>query len=97
MLLFSVRLPWEVFGVILADTFDGYKTLEERLIAEFLKCCAFPLSAQVLNKVNGGIVRWLERRHPRKYVIPRFAKFAPYFSAYLIAYGFARTANTWNL
>lgn len=52
---------------MLADTFDGYKTLEERLIAEFLKCYAFPLGAQVLNKVNGGIVRWLERRHPRKF------------------------------
>lgn len=60
--------------MMLADTLDGYRKLEERLRAEFLNCCAFSISGQVLNNVNSGIVRWLERRHPRKYVLRIFIK-----------------------
>lgn len=57
---------------MLADTFDGYRNLEQRLVTEFLRCCALPLSPEVVNKLNDGIVHWLERRHPRKYVVPSF-------------------------
>ncbi|KAK1394980.1 hypothetical protein POM88_014036 [Heracleum sosnowskyi] len=41
--------------------------LEQRLVTEFLSCCAFPLSPEVVNKLNDGILHWLERRHPRKF------------------------------
>ncbi|KAK1360603.1 hypothetical protein POM88_045077 [Heracleum sosnowskyi] len=45
---------------------EHYGNLEQRLVTEFLSCCAFPLSPGVVNKLNDGILHWLERRHPRK-------------------------------
>ncbi|KAA8529673.1 hypothetical protein F0562_034227 [Nyssa sinensis] len=60
-------LPWEVIAVMLADTIDGYSKQEEHLISEFQRCCAFPLSDEVLRRENGGIVHWVERSRPRKF------------------------------
>ncbi|KAK2972184.1 hypothetical protein RJ640_030729, partial [Escallonia rubra] len=60
-------LPWEVTAVMLADTIDGYKRLEERLISQFCGFPVFSLSDQVLARVRGGIVCWVNRRHPRKF------------------------------
>ncbi|KAL8156994.1 hypothetical protein AgCh_001918 [Apium graveolens] len=60
-------LPWEVTAVMLADTFDGYRNLEQRLVTEFLRCSSFPFSPEVVKKLNDGVVHWLERRHPRKF------------------------------
>lgn len=61
--------------MMLADTFDGYRKLEQRLVTEFLRCCAYPLSTEIVDKLNDGIVHWLERRHPRKYVPTFFRNF----------------------
>ena len=69
-----VRLPWEVTAVMLADTFDGYRNLEQRLVTEFLRFCAFSLCAEVVDRLNDGLVHWLERPHPRKYIVSNFAK-----------------------
>ncbi|KAK3026067.1 hypothetical protein RJ639_042559 [Escallonia herrerae] len=60
-------LPWEVTAVMLADTIDGYKRLEERLISQFCGFPVFSLSDQVLVRARGGIVCWVNRRHPRKF------------------------------
>ncbi|CAK9137353.1 unnamed protein product [Ilex paraguariensis] len=62
----SLGLPWEVTPVMLADTIDGYRKQEERLISEFCRCCAFPRLDEALSQVNGGIVHWVERNYPRK-------------------------------
>ncbi|GFY88197.1 pyridoxal-5'-phosphate-dependent enzyme family protein [Actinidia rufa] len=59
-------LPWEVCAVMLADNIDGYRKQEERLISEFQRCFAFPAVDQVLERANGRLVHWLERRCPRK-------------------------------
>ncbi|KAL1804514.1 hypothetical protein ACET3Z_033161 [Daucus carota] len=67
-------LPWEVTAVMLADTFDGYRNLEQRLVTEFLRFCAFSLCAEVVDRLNDGLVHWLERPHPRKYIVSNFAK-----------------------
>ncbi|XP_031263883.1 D-cysteine desulfhydrase 2, mitochondrial [Pistacia vera] len=60
-------LPWEVTAVMLADTIDGYRQHEERLISEFQKIFGFLLDDNTLNKVDGGIVHWAERCQPRKF------------------------------
>ncbi|XP_057949403.1 D-cysteine desulfhydrase 2, mitochondrial isoform X2 [Malania oleifera] len=60
-------LPWKVTAVMLADTIDGYKQQEKRLISDFKRCSASHLIRQELNRVDGGIVHWVERRHPRKF------------------------------
>ncbi|KAM7468713.1 hypothetical protein LguiB_016275 [Lonicera macranthoides] len=60
-------LPWEITAVMLADTIDGYRKMEERLISEFHRCFVMPLSNQISNTVDGGIVHWIKRRHPRKF------------------------------
>ncbi|KAF8399825.1 hypothetical protein HHK36_015697 [Tetracentron sinense] len=62
-----VGLPWEVTAVMLADTIDGYKKQEKRLISDFKRCCALHLIDHPLNGVDGGIVHWVERSHPRKF------------------------------
>lgn len=51
---------------MLADTIDGYREQEKRLISDFKRCCAFNLADNVLDKLDGGIVHWVERTHPRK-------------------------------
>lgn len=65
-MLLHVRLPWEVTAVMLADTVDGYKQQEKRLISSFKRCFGFHLVDHSLNEVHGGIVNWVERCHPRK-------------------------------
>lgn len=60
-------LPWKVTAVMLADTIDGYREQEKRLISEFKRCCALHLTDHALDKVDSGIVHWVERSHPRKF------------------------------
>ncbi|KAJ7957663.1 D-cysteine desulfhydrase 2, mitochondrial [Quillaja saponaria] len=60
-------LPWEVNAVMLADTIGNYRQQEEHLISEFKRHFGFHLNNHCLNKVDGGIVHWVERRHPRKF------------------------------
>lgn len=62
----SVRLPWEVTAVMLADTVDGYKEQEKRLVSGFKRCFSSHLPDHSLNEVDGGIVNWVERCRPRK-------------------------------
>lgn len=52
--------------MMLADTVDGYKQQEKRLISSFKRCFGFHLVDHSLNEVHGGIVNWVERCHPRK-------------------------------
>lgn len=54
---------------MLADTIDGYRQHEARLISEFQKIFGFLLEDNSLNKVDGGVVHWAERCQPRKCVI----------------------------
>lgn len=61
----SARLPWEVTAVMLADTSEGYKKQEERLISKLCRC--FDLRIK-----HTGLVNWVERQHPRKYVLFTF-------------------------
>ncbi|XP_010250939.1 PREDICTED: D-cysteine desulfhydrase 2, mitochondrial isoform X2 [Nelumbo nucifera] len=58
-------LPWEVIAVMLADTIEGYRKQEKRLISEFKMLCSVHLVDHPLNEVDGGIVNWVERSHPR--------------------------------
>ena len=66
LLLLPVRLPWEVTAIMLADTVDGYKQQERRLVSDFKRCFGFHLIDHSLNEVDHGIVKWVERCHPRK-------------------------------
>lgn len=59
------RLPWEVTALMLADKIDGYKQQEKRLISEFRKYFGYPADLGN-NVVNGAVVNWVERFHPRK-------------------------------
>ncbi|XP_058082002.1 D-cysteine desulfhydrase 2, mitochondrial isoform X4 [Magnolia sinica] len=59
-------LPWEVTAVMLADTLEGYKKQEERLISDFKRLYGFDSFDNELNG-DGGIVNWVERVHPRKF------------------------------
>ncbi|XP_050276413.1 D-cysteine desulfhydrase 2, mitochondrial [Quercus robur] len=60
-------LPWEVTAIMLADTVDGYKQQERRLVSDFKRCFGFHLIDHGLNEVDHGIVKWVERCHPRKF------------------------------
>ncbi|RVX04287.1 D-cysteine desulfhydrase 2, mitochondrial [Vitis vinifera] len=60
-------LSWEVTGVMLADTVDGYRKKEKCLISDFKHCTAFHHIDHVLKGMDGGIVHWVERGHPRKF------------------------------
>ncbi|KAJ4960099.1 hypothetical protein NE237_020009 [Protea cynaroides] len=60
-------LPWEVTAVMLADSIEGYKKQEERLISDFKMYCGLHLSDRALNGLDGGIVHWVERIHRRKF------------------------------
>ncbi|XP_022151787.1 D-cysteine desulfhydrase 2, mitochondrial isoform X2 [Momordica charantia] len=59
-------LPWEVTALMLADKIDGYKQQEKRLISEFRKYFGYPADLGN-NVVNGAVVNWVERFHPRKF------------------------------
>ncbi|XP_077227980.1 pyridoxal-5'-phosphate-dependent enzyme family protein isoform X2 [Tasmannia lanceolata] len=60
-------LPWEVNAVMLADTIEGYKRQEKCLIFDFKRLCGLEHLDDALNGVDGGIVHWVERTHPRKF------------------------------
>ncbi|KAG9445524.1 hypothetical protein H6P81_011652 [Aristolochia fimbriata] len=60
-----LRLPWKVAAIMLADTIEGYKRQEERLISEFKRL--YGLEYLTLNGVTGGVVQWVERIRPRKF------------------------------
>ncbi|OVA17616.1 Tryptophan synthase beta subunit-like PLP-dependent enzymes superfamily [Macleaya cordata] len=60
-------LPWEVTGVMLADTIEGYKKQEKRLISDFKRFCGSQKVDNTLNGVHEGIVHWVERTNPRKF------------------------------
>lgn len=51
---------------MLADTVDGYRKKEKCLISDFKHCTAFHHIDHVLKGMDGGIVQWVERGHPRK-------------------------------
>lgn len=54
---------------MLADTIDAYRQREKSLISDFRTRFGFHLIDHCLNEVNGGVIDWVERQHPRKYVI----------------------------
>ncbi|KAK6922318.1 Pyridoxal-phosphate dependent enzyme [Dillenia turbinata] len=60
-------LPWEIIAVMLAGSIDGYRMQERRLMNEIIKCSSCHLIDQVLNRVEGGVVQWVERNCPRKF------------------------------
>ncbi|KAK9113571.1 hypothetical protein Syun_020368 [Stephania yunnanensis] len=59
-------LPWEVSAVMLADTLEGYKQQEKRLISDFMEHYNLHFAHDMLNEAD-GIVHWVERVHPRKF------------------------------
>ncbi|KAF6157540.1 hypothetical protein GIB67_004478 [Kingdonia uniflora] len=60
-------LPWEVTGVMLADTIEGYKKHEKHLISDFKKLFGSQYADHALNQVDSDIVHWVERKQPRKF------------------------------
>ena len=66
LLLFALRLPWEITAVMLADTVDGYRQHEKRLISDFRRHFGFPLVESGLNETVDSVVHWVERCRPRK-------------------------------
>ncbi|XP_010682357.2 D-cysteine desulfhydrase 2, mitochondrial isoform X2 [Beta vulgaris subsp. vulgaris] len=60
----TIRLPWKVNAVMLADTFDGYKSQEDRLISDFKRYAAPALSNYTL---KNDLVQWVNRETPRKF------------------------------
>nr|XP_011457423.1 PREDICTED: D-cysteine desulfhydrase 2, mitochondrial [Fragaria vesca subsp. vesca] len=59
-------LPWEVTAVMLADTYDGYRHQEKRLISNFKRHFHTHID-HCFNDIDKGIVHWVERCHPRKF------------------------------
>lgn len=57
-------LPWKVTAIMLADTFDGYKNQENRLISDFIKYAPVELNNFILKK---DLVHWVDRETPRKF------------------------------
>ncbi|CAO2828894.1 unnamed protein product [Amaranthus hypochondriacus] len=59
-------LPWKVTAIMLADTFDGYKAQENRLISEFMRY--FIISSDLSNYASEkDLVHWMTRETPRKF------------------------------
>ncbi|KAL9226376.1 hypothetical protein vseg_002198 [Gypsophila vaccaria] len=59
-----LRLPWKITAVMLADTLEGYKKQEKRLISDFKRFYAADLSD---NALMNELVHWVERKNPRKF------------------------------
>ncbi|KAJ0230592.1 D-cysteine desulfhydrase 2 [Hirschfeldia incana] len=59
----SLRLPWEINAVMLADTLDNYKRHQDRLIQEFMRQF---LPSMVCSSLDDTI-KWVERQRPRKF------------------------------
>ncbi|CAM8955009.1 unnamed protein product [Rhodiola kirilowii] len=62
-----LMLPWEVTAIMLADSMDGYRKKEKELISDFKQQFGLPATDSVLDKIDGGIVQWVERGYPRKF------------------------------
>ncbi|CAM8947615.1 unnamed protein product [Rhodiola kirilowii] len=62
-----LMLPWEVTAIMLADSTDGYRKKEKELISDFKQQFGLPATDSVLDKIDGGIVQWVERGYPRKF------------------------------
>ncbi|CAM8953478.1 unnamed protein product [Rhodiola kirilowii] len=60
-------LPWEVTAIMLADSMDGYRKKEKELISDFKRQFGLPATDSVLDKVDGGVVPWVECGYPRKF------------------------------
>ena len=54
--------------MMLADTVQGYRQQEKRLISNFKRHFGFNFVENGLDDIEDGIVHWVERRHPRKLV-----------------------------
>ena len=63
MLLIIIRLPWKVTAVMLADSYDGYKNQENRLISDFKRYAPADLRNYEL---KDDLVQWVNRENPRK-------------------------------
>lgn len=50
---------------MLADTVDGYRHQEKRLISDFKRHFGSQID-RCFDEMDTGIVHWVERRHPRK-------------------------------
>ncbi|KAK4740710.1 hypothetical protein SAY87_024298 [Trapa incisa] len=59
-------LSWDVTAVMLADTIDQYRHKEQKLIYDFKRHFGFNLE-HFSNRMDGGVVRWVERCQPRKF------------------------------
>ncbi|XP_074309976.1 D-cysteine desulfhydrase 2, mitochondrial isoform X2 [Silene latifolia] len=57
-------LPWKITAVMLADTVDGYKKQESRLISDFRKYYASDLTC---NTSENELINWVDRETPRKF------------------------------
>lgn len=56
-------------AVMLADTFERYKEREKHLISEFKKIHQIEIPQQTSSGDDDGIVQWVERIHPRRYIL----------------------------
>lgn len=52
--------------MMLADTIDGYRQKEKHLFSSFKNHFGSHFIDSGLNKIDGEIVHWVERCHPRK-------------------------------
>ncbi|XP_021746596.1 D-cysteine desulfhydrase 2, mitochondrial-like isoform X1 [Chenopodium quinoa] len=57
-------LPWKVTAVMLADSYDGYKNQENRLISDFKRYAPADLRNYEL---KDDLVQWVNRDTPRKF------------------------------
>ncbi|KAK9751121.1 hypothetical protein RND81_02G243600 [Saponaria officinalis] len=59
-------LPWKITAVMLADTFEGYKNQENRLVSDFKRFYASDLN-DIDNALTDKLVHWVHRDNPRKF------------------------------
>ncbi|KAL4202778.1 hypothetical protein AMTRI_Chr02g265280 [Amborella trichopoda] len=59
-------LPWEVTGIMLANTIEGYRKQEARLISDFKRFCGWDID-YASNGAGSNCVQWVERISPRKF------------------------------
>ncbi|KAL9677836.1 hypothetical protein QQ045_015672 [Rhodiola kirilowii] len=63
--LFGTKKPMKL--VVDADSMDGYRKKEKELISDFKHQFGLPATDSVLDKIDGGIVQWVDRGYPRKF------------------------------
>lgn len=65
--LLACRLPWQVIGVMLADTQEGYENQADRLLSEFnQEYSAHTWEVDFCDQGSDLPILWQERCHPRK-------------------------------